>query len=69
MNGKRQIIDNFLDQDKFNELQNFFMGISLPWFYQPSIDSPDDVDQVEEVLTTIEKEEKSAISAIIMNTL
>jgi len=40
-----RIEDNFLDQDKFNELQNFFMGDSLPWFYWPRIDSQDDVDK------------------------
>ena len=45
-----EIIDDFLDQEKFDELQSIMMGGDrkgkphLPWFYSPCIDSYDELD-------------------------
>ena len=36
-----KIVDNFVDQDKFDELQNLLMGNTFPWFYSNGIDGPD----------------------------
>ena len=40
-----KIEDNFLEQEKFDKLQQLMMGSYLPWFYNDCIDSPDDVDK------------------------
>ena len=42
-----KIIDDFLDQDDFYELQTFMVGPepALPWYYNSIIDSVDDVDK------------------------
>ena len=37
-----KIEDNFLDQEKFDELQNFIMGNEFPWHYNDAIDFQDD---------------------------
>ena len=37
-----KIVDNFVDQDKFDELQNLLMGNTFPWFYSDGIDSKED---------------------------
>ena len=36
------IVDNYLDQNVFNELQTFICGAEFPWYYNPSIDYADE---------------------------
>ena len=42
-----KIEDNFLEQKKFDKIQNFMWGdeSKIPWFYGNIIDYPDDVDK------------------------
>ena len=40
-----KIEDNFLDQEKFDELQTIMMGGDFSWFYRTIIDYQDDEDK------------------------
>ena len=40
-----KIEDNFLDQEKFDELQSFMMSVEFVWHYNDRIDFGDDVDK------------------------
>ena len=40
-----KIEDNFLEQDIFLRLQKIMMGAGFPWYYNPIIDSVDDIDK------------------------
>ena len=40
-----KIEDNFLDQEKFDELQTFMMSVEFAWHYNNRIDFGDDVDK------------------------
>ena len=40
-----KIEDNFLEQDIFLRLQKIMMGAGFPWYYNPIIDSADDIDK------------------------
>ena len=40
-----KIEDNFLEQDIFLRLQKIMMGAGCPWYYNPIIDSADDIDK------------------------
>ena len=40
-----KIEDNFLEQKVFYELKSLLMGVNLPWYYNPIIDSADDIDK------------------------
>ena len=40
-----KIVDNFLDQKKFDELQSHMMGGEFSWFYRTIIDYQDDEDK------------------------
>ena len=40
-----KVEDNFLVKEDFDELQNFFMGDMLPWYYNSTIDFVDDEDK------------------------
>ena len=46
-----KIIDNFLDQKNFDELQNAIMGENFAWFYNDVIDSNDDIDKYQFIHT------------------
>jgi len=37
-----EIIDNFLDEIKFKNIQQFMMGAKCPWFYNSQITGPKD---------------------------
>ena len=39
-----KIKDNFLEQKEFDKLQDLMMGDKFAWYYKPTIDSQDDVD-------------------------
>ena len=40
-----QIIDNFLEKEKFNRLSDTIMGDSFPWFYNDGITNDKDKDK------------------------
>ena len=44
-----KIVDDFLDQAKFNELQTFMMGHDIAWFYNDSIDYKEQKDKQIEI--------------------
>ena len=43
MNKQIKIEDNYLEIDKFNELQNFMLGSNFPWFYNPCVSFIDEI--------------------------
>ena len=40
-----QIIDNFLDKEKFNKISDTIMGDNFPWFYNDGITNDNDKDK------------------------
>lgn len=40
-----EIIDNYLDQKEFNEIQDVMMGPGFEWFYSPAIDDEKELQQ------------------------
>ena len=40
-----QIIDNFLEKEKFNKISDTIMGDNFPWFYNDSITNDNDKDK------------------------
>ena len=39
-----EIEDNFLGQEELDMIQNTLMGVMFPWYYQPTIDSYEDIE-------------------------
>ena len=40
-----QIVDDFLEKEKFEKLQTLMMTDAIHWFYWPNIDNPEDEDK------------------------
>ena len=45
MKKKVKIIDNFLDQSTFENVESVLMGSGIPWFYHPHVDDKDEVGE------------------------
>ena len=43
-----EIIDDFLPQNKFQVIQDFFMGPDIPWYYNKNVDYPDDLGSLDD---------------------